>query len=186
MTKLIAWLSGGWINWLTMLLAVGGVLAALWFGFHHWTDSLRQEGRAEVQAAWDADTQARALLAAAATENTRVKEAQHAQDIEAERKARERDGILVGTVLADTRSQLERLRATSAAVAARAVPASAGAAAGPGTDGAAETSGAVFGECAGQLVELAEQTEQLGVRLRGLQSWAGSALMVCGEQSSNP
>lgn len=181
MSKLIAWLAGGWINWLTMLLAVGGVLAALWFGFKHWEDALRAEGRAEVQALWDADTQARALLAAAANENTRVKEAQHAQDIEAERKARERDGLLVGTVLADTRGQLERLRATSAAVTARAVQASASAAARPGADDAAEASGAVFGECAGQLVELAEQTEQLGVRLRGLQAWAGSAVGVCGE-----
>ena len=180
MSKLIAWLAGGWINWLTMLLAVGGVLAALWFGFKHWEDALRAEGRAEVQALWDADTQARALLAAAAAEDKRVKEAQHAQDIEAERKARERDGMLVGTVLADTRSQLERLRATSATVAARAVQAGASAATGPGADGPTETSGAVFDECAGQLVELAEQTEQLGVRLRGLQAWAGSALMVCG------
>lgn len=181
MTKLIAWLSGGWINWLTMLLAVGGVLAALWFGFHHWTDSLRQEGRAEVQAAWDADTQARALLAAAATENTRVKEAQHAQDIEAERKARERDGILVGTVLADTRGQLERLRATSAAVTARAVQASASAATGPGTDDAAQASGSVLDRCAQRRVDVAADAEQLATQVRGLQAWADSALRVCGQ-----
>lgn len=180
MSKLIAWLASGWINWLTMLLAVAGVLAALWFGFQHWTESLRAEGRAEVQALWDADTQARALLAAAANENTRVKEAQHAQDIEAERKARERDGILVGTVLADTRSQLERLRATSAAVSARLVQACKADPSGPGIDGVAEASRSVFDECSGRRAEVAGEAEELAVQVRGLQAYANSAMMLCG------
>lgn len=178
MTKIIDWLTGGWIGPVVGLVAL---LGGLWAGYAYIVHTARSEGRAEVQALWDADKQAREVLAAAAAENTRVKEAQHAQDIEAERKARERDGIIVGTVLADTRSQLERLRATSAAVTARAVQASASAATGPGADDAAEASGAVFTECAGELVQMGQQAEGLAQQVRGLQAWASSALGVCGE-----
>ena len=179
MTKLITWLASGWINWLTAGVGLAALIGALWFGFHRWEESLRQEGRAEVQADWDADVNERRLAYAGQMEVERVKGAQHAQDIAKERKARERDGILVGSVLADTRSQLERLRATSAAVTARAVQASASAATGPGADDAAQSLGAVFAECSGRLVEVGQQAEDLGVRLRGLQAWASSAVMVC-------
>ena len=128
----------------------------------------------------------RALLAEGAAETERVKRAKHDQDIETERKAREHDGVVVGTVLADTRTQLERLRVTSAAYRARAVQVGASAATGPGADGASTAIGPVFDECAGQLVEMGQQAEDLGIRLRGLQAWASSALSVCGESSSNP
>lgn len=178
--KAIGWLTGGWIGPLVGLVAL---LGGLWAGYAYITHTARSEGRAEVQAAWDKDIQARALLAAAADENRRVKEKQHEMDIAAERKQREADAIVVGTVLADTRRQLDRLLNTTATVTARSVSASQDSAAGRGTDDPAASIGPVFDECAGQLVEMAEQTEQLGVRLRGLQAWAGSAVGVCGSDA---
>lgn len=178
MGKLFDLLTGGWIGPLVGSVALA---AALWGGYAYITHTARAEGRAEVQALWDADTQAREVLAATAAENVRVKESQHAIDIETERKAREHDGIVVGTVLADTRGQLERLRVTTATRTASAVSSGASATAGCSADGSAAAIWPVFDECAGQLVEVAEQTEQLGIRLRGLQAWAGSAVSVCGE-----
>lgn len=178
MGKLIDLLTGGWIGPLVGSVALA---AALWGGYAYITHTARSEGRAEVQKLWDADTQARELLAAAAAENVRVKESQHAIDIETERTHREHDGIVVGTVLADTRNQLERLRITTATRTAGAVQASSSAAAGRGIDGSAAVIGTVFDECAGQLVDMGQQAEDLGIRLRGLQAWAGSAVGVCGE-----
>lgn len=176
--KAIGWLTGGWIG---PLVGVVALLGSLWAGYAYIVHSARSEGRAEVQALWDKDIQARALLAAAADENRRVKEKQHEMDIASERKQREADGVVVGRVLADTRGSLERLRSTTATVTARSVSASASAATGRGIDDPAASLGPVFAECSGQLVEMAEQTEQLGVRLRGLQAYATSALAVCGE-----
>lgn len=178
LTKAIGWLTGGWIG---PLVGVVALLGSLWAGYAYIVHNARSEGRAEVQAAWDADKQARALLAAAAAEEKRIKEKQHEMDIASERKQREADGVAVRLVLADTRRQLERLRVTTATVSASAVSAGASAATGSSADDPAQRLGAVFGECAGQLVGMAEQTEQLGVRLRGLQAWADSAVKVCGE-----
>jgi len=178
MGKLIDLLTGGWIGPLAGSVALA---AALWGGYAYITHTARYEGRAEVQTLWNADTQAREVLAATAAENTRVKESQHAIDIKTERTQREHDGIVVGTVLADTRAQLERLRVTTATRTAGAVQASASAAAGRSPDGAAVAIGTVFDECAGQLVDMGQQAEDLGIRLRGLQAWAGSAVSVCGE-----
>lgn len=176
--KAIGFFTGGWIG---PLLISGGLVVTLWAGYAYITHSARSEGRAEVQALWDQDTQARALLAAAAAEGKRVKEKQHEMDIAKERAQREADGVAVGLVLGATRTQLERLRSTTATVAASAVQAGQDHDGRPGADDPAATLGAVFAECSGELVEMAEQTEQLGVRLRGLQAWAGSALSVCGE-----
>lgn len=178
--KALGWLAGGWIG---PLLISGGLVLTLWAGYAYITHSARSEGRAEVQALWDQDTQARALLAAGAAEEKRIKEKQHEMDIASERKQREADGVLVGRALADTRRQLERLRSTTATVAASAVQAGQDHDGRPGADDPASALGAVFAECSGELVEMAEQTEQLGVRLRGLQAWAGSAVGVCGSDA---
>lgn len=176
--KAIGFFTGGWIG---PLLGVVSLVGSLWAGYAYITHSARSEGRAEVQALWDQDTQARALLAAAADENRRVKEKQHEMDIASERKQREADGVLVGRALADTRRQLERLRSTTATVTASAVQTGQDHDGRPGADDPASALGAVFAECSGELVEMAEHTEQLGVRLRGLQAWASSAVSVCGE-----
>ena len=183
MMRILAFFTGGWIG---PLLISGGLVVTLWAGYAYITHSARSEGRAEVQALWDADTQARALLAAAAAEEKRIKERQHEMDIAKERAQREADGVAVGLVLGATRAQLERLRSTTATVAASAVQTGEDHDGRPGADDPASALGAVFAECSGELVTLAEQTEQLGVRLRGLQAWAGSAVSVCGEPSSNP
>lgn len=178
MSKLFAFFTGGWIGPLVGLVAL---LGSLWAGYAYIVHSARSEGRAEVQKLWDADTQARALLAAAAAEEKRIKEKQHEMDIAKERAQREADGVAVGIVLGATRAQLERLRSTTATVAASAVQTSQDHDGRPGADDPASALGAVFAECSGELVALAEQTEQLGLRLRGLQAWAGSAVSVCGE-----
>lgn len=185
MKTIFAWLAGAWINWLTVGVGIAAVVGSVWFGVHQYNESLRQEGRDEVQAKWDKDKQARALLAAADAEAKRVKDAQHAQDIAKERADRERDAVIVGTVLADTRGQLDRLRRTNAAVTARLAKASQGATPGPGADGPAEASGSVFDECTRQLVGVAGEAEGLAQQLRGLQAWAGSAVMVCGEPADH-
>ena len=177
MSKLFAFFTGGWIG---PLVGVVALLGSLWAGYAYIVHSARSEGRAEVQAMWDADTQARALLAAASAEEKRIKESQHAIDLEAERKHRAADGVAVGLVLGTTRTELERLRNTTSTVAG-AGEAAGDPAAGPGTETAAARIGIVFNECAGRLVEMAETTEQLGIRLRGLQAWSDSAVSVCGK-----
>lgn len=178
MGKVFDFFTGGWIG---PVVGIVALLGSLWAGYAYIVHNARSEGRAEVQALWDQDIQARALLAAAAAEEKRIKEKQHEMDIASERKQRDADGVAVGLVLADTRRQLERLRVTTSAVTASAVSASASAATGSSADDPAQRLGAVFGECAGQLVDMANETEQLGVRLRGLQAWASSAVGVCGE-----
>ena len=177
MSKLFAFFTGGWIG---PLVGVVALLGSLWAGYAYIVHSARSEGRAEIQAMWDADTQARALLAAAAAEEVRVKEKHHAIDLETERKHRAADGVAVGLVLSATRAELERLRNTTSTVAG-AGEAAGDPAAGPGTETAAARIGIVFNECAGRLVEMAETTEQLGIRLRGLQAWSDSAVSVCGK-----
>lgn len=174
MNKLLSLLTGGWI---APLVASLGIAAALWavHAIHAYGD----RRAAAVQADWDADVNERRLAYAGQMEVERVKGAQHAQDIAKERKARERDGILVGSVLADTRGQLERLRATSAAVTARAVQASASSAPGSGADGSTAASGSVLDRCAQRRVDVAADAEQLATQVRGLQAWASSAVMVC-------
>jgi hypothetical protein len=177
MSKLFAFFTGGWIG---PLVGVVALLGSLWAGYAYIVHSARSEGRAEVQKQWDADTQARALLVAAAAEEKRIKEQQHAIDLETERKHRAADGVAVGLVLGATRAELERLRNATSTVAG-AGEAAGDPAAGPGTETAAARIGIVFNECAGRLVEMAETTEQLGIRLRGLQAWADSAVEVCGK-----
>lgn len=176
--KALGFFTGGWIG---PLVGVVALVGGLWFGYHQWAESLRQEGRDEVEKVRKDENDARALLAAAAAEEKRIKEKQHEMDIAKERAQREADGVAVGLVLGATRAQLERLRSTTATVTARAVQASASAATGPGANDPAAAIGPVFDECAGQLVGMAEQAEQLGIRLRGLQAWASSAVMVCGD-----
>ena len=175
MSKLIAFFTGGW----GPIVGVVALLGSLWAGYAYVVHSARSEGRAEIQAMWDADKQAQALLAAVAAEQKRLKERQHEIAIKNERRAREADVLAVGRVLADTRASLNRLRDTTATVAGEAAsdPAT-----GFGVETAAARVGLVFNECAGSLVEMAEQTEQLGVRLRGLQAWADSAVGVCGSE----
>lgn len=181
MKVLIAWLTGGWIGWLTSLAGLAAIVGALWFGFHQWTDSLRQEGRDEVQAKWTADIKVREGLAQAAAEDKRVKEKQHEIDLAKERADRERDGVVVGTVLAATGSELDRLRRTNSTVTARLVQAITGDGARPGVDGPAIASGSVFDECAARRVEVANDAERLAIQVRGLQAWARSAVTLCGE-----
>jgi len=177
-TKAIGWLTGGWIG---PLVGVVALLGSLWAGYAYIVHSARSEGRAEVQAAWDADKQARALLAAAAEENKRVKEAQHAIDLANEREQRKRDTVVIDTVRTATAGTFNGLRDTSAAVATGIVQACQADAAGRGVDGLAEASRGVFDECAGRREEVAGEAEELAQRLRGLQAWAGSALAVCGQ-----
>lgn len=176
-TKLVRFLGGGWIGYAAIAALIAGAGAWGWYQIVSYGDSRA----AEVKAQWVADISARELLAAAAAEEKRVKEKQHELDIEAERKQREVDRVVSGRALADTRAALERLRSTTATVAASAVQASQDHDGRPGTDDPASRLGEVFGECSGRLVEMAEQTEQLGVRLRGLQAYATSAVAVCGE-----
>lgn len=175
MSKLIAFFTGGW----GPVVGLVALLGSLWAGYAYVVHSARSEGREEIQAMWDADKQAQALLAAVAAEKQRLKEKQHGIDVAQERKQREADGVAVGLVLADTRASLNRLRDTTNKVAGEAAsdPAT-----GFGVETAAARVGLVFNECAGSLVEMAEQTEQLGVRLRGLQAWADSAVGVCGSE----
>lgn len=183
MNKIISFLTGGWLG---PLIGIVAIVGSLWAAYAYIVHTARNEGRAEVQALWDKDTQARALLVAAAEENKRVKEAQHAEDIAKERAQRERDGVIVGTVLADTRTQLERLRSASSAVATKLVQACENSATGRGIDAAAEASRSVFDECAGRRVEVAADAEQLAKQVRGLQAWASSAVMVCGPSPGQP
>lgn len=176
-TKAFSFLTGGWLG---PLLSIGAIVVTLGAGYAHIVHSARSEGRAEIQKLWDADKQAQALLAAAAEAENRQKEKQHEMDIETERQRREADRVVVGRLLADTRGSLERLRSTTATV-ARAGQAASDPATGPGTETPAVSLGVVFDECAGSLVEMATETEQLGSRLRGLQAWADSAVAVCGK-----
>jgi len=178
MSKLFAFFTGGWIG---PLVGVVALLGSLWAGYAYIVHSARSEGRAEVQAMWDADTQARALLAAAAAEEKRIKEKQHALDIESERRQREADRVAAGRALADTNRRLERLRATTASLTASAVEAREDHDGGQGFDDPTTALGEVFGECSGELVEMGQQAEDLGIRLRGLQAYANSAVKVCGE-----
>ena len=178
MSKIIGWLTGGWIGPVIGLVAL---LGSLWAGHAYIVHNARSEGRAEVQALWDQDMQARALMAAAAAEEKRIKEKQHELDIASERKQREIDRVVAGRALADTRAALERLRHTTATIASGAVPAGEDSAARFGTDDPSQRLGAVFGECAGELVGVADQTEQLATQVRGLQAYANSALSVCGQ-----
>lgn len=178
MGKIFAFFTGGWVG--PLLLALG-LVASLGATYAYLTHTAKQEGRAEIQALWDQDTAARNALAQAAAEDRRVKEKQHEMDIASERRAREADSLVVGRVLADTNRRLERLRSTTATVTASAVQAANDPGARPEPDDPAASLGPVFAECAGELVEVAKQTEQLGVQLRGLQTWADSAVKVCGQ-----
>lgn len=178
MGKLLTFFTGGWIGPLLLTL---GIAAALGAGYAYLMHTAKQEGRAEIQALWDQDTAARNALAQAAAEDRREKEKQHEMEIADERRAREADSLVVGRMLSDTRRSLERLRATTATVAASDVQAASGPTPRFSPDDPPAAIGPVFDECAGQLVEVAEETEQLGVRLRGLQSWTTSALKVCGQ-----
>lgn len=178
MSKIIGFFTGGWIGPLVGLVAL---LGSLWAGYAYIVHTARSEGRAEVQAAWDRDIQARALLAAAAAEEKRIKEKQHEMDIASERKQREIDRVVADRALADTRAALERLRHTTATIASGAVQTGQDHDGGPGADGSASALGQVFGECAGELVQMGRQAEDLGSRLRGLQAYATSAVNVCGQ-----
>lgn len=176
-TKAFSFLTGGWVG---PLLSIGAIVVTLGAGYAYVVHNARSEGRAEIQAQWDKDIQARELLAAAAAEEKRIKEKQHEVDIETERKRREADGLAVGRVLADTRAALERLRSTTATISSAGQAAS-DPASRPGTEAPPAGIGELFNECSGSLVEMAETTERLGIRLRGLQAWADSALAVCGQ-----
>lgn len=162
-----------WVWALVALLAYGGFQ-------HHQAaaaaaDLLRQK-------TWAAELEhERALLAEGAAEAERVKRAKHDEDIKTERAQFERNGVVVATVLGNTIAERDRLRIITAAYRASAVQASASATTGRGADGSAAAIGPIFDECAGQLVSMGQQAEDLGIRLRGLQAWAASTVSVCGE-----
>lgn len=174
--KAVSFFTGGWVGYAAIAALLAG--AGLWV--RHEIVSYGDRREAVVLAEWDLDASERRLAAAGREEDERVRRAKHDADINAERQQRERDGIIVGTVLADTRRQLDRLLTTATTFAAGAVQASNDSAARPGADDPAQRLGAVFGECAGELVSVAEQTEQLAIQVRGLQAYATSALGVCG------
>ena len=181
-TKLVAFLGGGWIGWLITLGGVVAVLAGIWLGFQHWKDSLRQEGRDEILADWDEDVSARRLEYVGAMEAERVRGAQHAIDMEKSRERRKRDAAVVDTVRAAADGTFLGLRDTSAAVASGVVQACGAGAAGPGADDLAEASRSVFDECSARRKEVAGDAEFLADQVRGLQDYAASALMLCGRR----
>lgn len=185
-TKAVSFFTGGWMGWLASLAGLAAIVGAIWFGFHSWTESLRQEGRDEIQADWDLDANERRLAAAGREETERVKGAQHAIDLAKEREQRKRDTVVIDTVRTATAGTFNGLRDTSAAVTARLVQACTASATGPGIDGPAEAGGAVFAECAGRRETLAGEAEELAQLVRGLQAYAASALMLCGAEPERP
>ncbi len=185
MGKLFAFFSGGWVGWLASFAAIAAIVGGIWFGFHAWTESLRQEGRDEIQAAWNKDKQARALLAAAAAEEKRAKEAEDAEKLAKERADRERDAAIVGAVLAAANARDVRVQ-HAATSAARALQACNVQSSKPGADGPAETFRRVFEECRGELRTMGADAEGLASTVRQLQSRIGSALSVCGPETERP
>lgn len=169
---------------LYLRMAQLGVVAALLLGlygaYRYQMSASFDAGANGVKKLWTADIKVREGLAQAAAEDKRVKEKQHEIDLAKERADRERDGVVVGTVLAATGSELDRLRRTNSTVTARLVQAITGDGARPGVDGPAIASGSVFDECAARRVEVANDAERLAIQVRGLQAWASSALKVCG------
>ena len=167
-------------GWLAPLAGVAVLLAGL-YGWHAYqVRGAFDDGAAAVQARWDQDTDRRNALHDAAREDKRVKEATHAEELATERAARAAESAVLAAARADNRALLQRLRTTLAAHPSGAVQASADPGAGPDPDAAPATTGDVLGECAGEVVELGEQTEDLAIRLRGLQTWASSAVRLCG------
>jgi len=176
------------MNFLSLLLiprwAIFGAMAAALLGLYGWhvheVRSARADGRAEVQAKWDADIAKRNALAETAAETRRVKEATHAAELAKERTQRAADLAVAHAAAAAARSQLQRLRATIGDITARPVQPGANPATRADPDAVTASIGDVLSECAGEAVELGEQAEDLAVRLRGLQAWARSAVRVCG------
>lgn len=84
-TKIVEFLTGGWMGWLASFLGLAAIVGALWFGFHHWEDSLRQEGRDEIQKTCDRD---KAVLQGVADEKLR------ANNVESNRRLAEQQGII--------------------------------------------------------------------------------------------
>lgn len=84
-TKIISFFSGGWMAWLAAFAGLAAVVAALWFGFHHWEESLRQEGRDEIQKTCDHD---KAVMQGVADEKVR------ANNVETTRRLAEQQGII--------------------------------------------------------------------------------------------
>ena len=177
MKWLISFLGGRWV----IVSVIASLLAGAGLWIRHEIVSYGDRRAAEIQADWDIDANERRLAATGQQEIERVKGAQHAIDLDKERAQRAQDAVVIGTVLAGNTVELDRLRRAASTYYARFIQASASNTPGPSADATAEPGGVVLGECAGRLVTMADTAEQLGLRLRGLQAWASSAVMVCGD-----
>jgi hypothetical protein len=132
MGKLINFFTGGWMGWLASFAGLAAIAAALWFGFNHWEESLRQEGRDEIQKTCDRE---KAVLQGVADETVR------ANNVESNRRLAEQQGIIdaanqkVQQLVADVaagRASHDGLQQRAAVIAARGCRA----ASDPGTGGA--------------------------------------------------
>lgn len=167
--------------------AIFGVIAAALLGIYAWhahaVHTARAEGMAEVRGEFNEYITARVRASAAAERAQRSKETLHAKELLEERAQRATDRAVADAAAAGARSQLQRLRATiAAAITTRPVQPGANSGPRPDPDAAAIAAGDVLSECAGEVVEMGEQAEDLAIRLRGLQAWARSAVRVCGPQ----
>ncbi len=131
------------------------------------------EGRAQVQAAWDAH-QAQQVVAQAAADRKRAAEAFHQQrNVE---RSRENDAqVLQARAVADAglRAERDRLLAALAARPAGDHPTGPGgdAAAGSAADDAAAVARQLLGDCSSRYAEVAEEAGKLSGQVIGLQGY---------------
>lgn len=170
MGKLFDLFTGGWI-----VPLVGSVaLAAALYGWHAWAvHSARVDGRAEVQATWDAAELTRAGIAQQAAEATKSKEATHARELAKQRTLRTLSAAVAASAVDAARTELDRLRSVIATQ-----PGCGGVpevpAAGRGTDGAASSPGQLLGACAAEFAAVAADADRLAWQVSGLQGFVGA------------
>jgi hypothetical protein len=155
--RLALWVLAG------LLLAVGVALACN--AINDWMDGIEQRGYDRARA----ETTAAALVA---SEQARAREADMARSVaqlEERHRAIQSDMARAG---ASARAELDRLRGLLAAHNDPRPGRSAQDPAAAGRADAAAAAAVVAGECAAQLVEVAEATDAIAARLRSLQSWA--------------
>jgi hypothetical protein len=121
-----------------------------------------------------------ANMARAAEAVERQKELEHAQDVQrlVDKMAEDRSRTAAAT--AGSEHELGLLRYTLSIALARGSQAGGAAAPASGTDGPAAGVGTILSQCAGEYVQVAGDADRLTDQVRGLQSWARSALATCG------
>jgi hypothetical protein len=164
-------------------LAVGAVLLGAALAGVAWVHAQGVErGRANVQAAWDAERVQQFADAERARADRDVAERDAAQRLRRITDAHSQELAARDDAARAVRAELARLRVAIAARAPGPRDLAAPAAPGPAPDDADTRPGELLGACAGELAQMGDDARSLAAVVLGLQDYARLAHATCGAE----